>query len=139
MTTTGKQLKSVLGKSLIRELKDKSADIHKVIDYVTREPHASRLKDQETGNTAYHLLLNGDFTDEFILTVLRLLLEKCPRGAQDLNGDGSLPLHVALRQRHVIESAVLQLIEGDIIHAITIKASILTPLYYVLYSLSCRR
>jgi hypothetical protein len=107
-------LKSVHGKSLLRELSDRQANLDKVIEILNKEPHAGRLKDPETGFNSYHYLLNGDFSSNFVKTVLKTLIEKCPKGAEDLSLNGQLPLHIALRQRKVIEAAVLMLVEGFI-------------------------
>jgi hypothetical protein len=112
MQSIVKKSKSPFGKFLLRELSDKNAKIDVVLDYIEKDQHAGRLKDPETKNTAYHLILNGDFSNTFVLLVLKKLLQKCPEGPRDLNGAGNLPLHTALLQRQVIEEAVLLLISS---------------------------
>jgi ankyrin repeat protein len=130
-------IKSTHGKLLLRELHDRNANFVKVIEYISKDQYSGRYKDSETNNNAYHLLLSGDFDSNFVLLVLRALLEKCPKGVQDVNNAGLIPLHVALKQRYVIEEAVLLLIQGNLLFPIlssflNFKMFILTMLAFPL-------
>lgn len=106
-----KQLVSTHGKVLLRELSDRTADINVLRDYIKKDPVAGRYRDPNTKDNAFHMLLNGNFSKKFVLEVLELLIKTCPKGAEESNIHGALPLHVALSQLKVIEEAVFKLLE----------------------------
>jgi len=106
-----KQLISTHGKVLLRELSDKTANINTVKDCIRQDPVAGRFRDPNTKDNAFHLLLNGEFSKKFVLEVLDLLIKTCPKGAEETNIHGSLPLHTALSQYKVIEEAVFKLLQ----------------------------
>ncbi len=47
--SSSKVLKSVHGKSLLRELSDRQARLERVLEILNKEPNAGRLRDPETG------------------------------------------------------------------------------------------
>ena len=97
---------STHGKALLSELLTPiSANLDVALSYIEKDPMAGRLKDPDTGNNAYHLLLGNDHSAEFVITVLKALLEKCPEGARAVNNKGSLPLHMCLSQQDIVFEA----------------------------------
>ena len=127
-----KVLKSIHGKALLAELSSREPNLQTILEYIQKDPHAGRLKQSFTNENAFHLLLNNDFLSaNFVLTVLRRLIDVCPKGVQDVCSNGSLPLHVALRQRHVIEEAVLILIKGN--QMLLISVNFITFTIYLAY------
>ena len=97
---------STHGKALLLELlTPASANLEVALSYIEKDSMAGRLKDPDTGNNSYHLLLGNDHTPEFVLTVLKALLEKCPEGVRAVNNKGSLPLHMCLSQQDIIFEA----------------------------------
>ena len=89
-----KVLKSKHGKTLLHELSEKNGNISKILSYINEDPLAARYKDPETGDNSFHLLLqngpNNDwYSSETIVQILKLLIEKSPKGLDDKNNNGN--------------------------------------------------
>ena len=88
-----------------------SANLEVALSFIEKDPMAGRLKDPETGNNSYHLLLGNDHSSEFVITVLKALIEKCPEGVRAVNNKGSLPLHMCLSQQDIVFEAAGMLLK----------------------------
>ena len=103
---------STHGKALLMELlTPASANLEVALSFIEKDPMAGRLKDPETGNNSYHLLLGNDHSSEFVITVLKALIEKCPEGVRAVNNKGSLPLHMCLSQQDIVFEAAGMLLK----------------------------
>jgi ankyrin repeat protein len=107
-----KKVVSTHGKQLLRELCDSDANLERVISFVDADPFAGRLKDPDYGNNAYHYLLGSSFSAQFVVAVLRKLLEKSPEGIAATNKNGTLPLHMCLSQPNIVIEAAVMLIQA---------------------------
>lgn len=88
---------STHGRALLIELRDRStARIEFVLECLEKDKLSGRLKEVDTGNNAYHLLIIGNYPADFTMTVLLKLLDVCPDGVRGTNNNGSLPLHLSL-------------------------------------------
>ena len=57
-STTRSPLVSIYGKTLLKELHEPStANLEVITDIILKDPLAGRLKDSETGENSFHLLL----------------------------------------------------------------------------------
>jgi hypothetical protein len=77
-----KLLKSIHGVALLLELGKPSPDFGKVLNFISQDPLAARLKDPNTGNTAFHLILKSRMNSDVVQTVLKRLIEVSPLGLQ---------------------------------------------------------
>ena len=97
---------STHGKALLSELLTPiSANLEMALSYIEKDAMAGRLKDPDTGNNSFHILLGNDHSPEFVVTVLRALLAKCPEGCRAVNNKGSMPLHMCLAQQDIVFEA----------------------------------
>ena len=104
---------STHGKALLSELlTPASANLEVTLSYIEKDAMAGRLKDADTGNNSFHLLLGSDHSSDFVIPVLRALLEKCPEGCRAVNKKGSLPLHLCLSQQDIILEAAGMLLKA---------------------------
>lgn len=125
-----KHLVSTHGKMLLRELRDTTVNINVVKDCIQKDPVAGRYRDPNSKENAFHALLNGNFSKKFILEILDLLLKTCPKGAEETDIHGALPLHTALSQLNVIDEAVFKLLEVYPLGAkVALPAYVLIPLF----------
>lgn len=93
MPVATKILKSKHGKSLLRELSEKAGDINKIVGFITEDPFAGRYRDPESGENAFHILLQNGPNNEWrsrdvIIQILKLMIEKSPKGLEDKNRSG---------------------------------------------------
>ena len=72
-----------------------------------KDAFSGRLKDISTGNNAFHMLLGNNYTTEFTLTVMQLLLVKCPEGLRVSNNDGCYPLHMCFLYRSQLSEEII--------------------------------
>lgn len=106
-------LVSTHGKALLNELLTPvNANLEVILSYIDKDPMAGRLKDPETGNNSFHLLLGNDHAADFVTVVLKALLEKCPEGCKVPNNKGSLPLHLCLSQQDIVLEAAGMLLRS---------------------------
>jgi len=99
MVSLANKATSTHGRTLIAELKDvRNVREDIVLDCIRRDPLSGRLKSPETGENAYHLLMNRGYERDFMMTVLTELLKNCAEGVRATNNEGSLPLHLAFTQ-----------------------------------------
>lgn len=104
---------STHGKALLSELlTPASANLEVTLSYIEKDAMAGRLKDADTGNNSFHLLLGSDHSSDFVIPVLRALLEKCPEGCRAANKKGSFPLHLCLSQQDIILEAAGMLLRA---------------------------
>ena len=92
--TTVKTLKSKHGKSLIRELSEKTGDINKIISFINEDPLAARYKDPESGENAFHILLQNGPNNEWrsndvVMRILKLMIDVSPKGLEERNYNGA--------------------------------------------------
>lgn len=99
MVSLANKATSTHGRTLIAELKDvRNVREDIVLDCIRRDPLSGRLKNPETGENAYHLLMSRGYEKDFMMTVLAELLKNCPEGVRAVNNEGSLPLHLSFTQ-----------------------------------------
>lgn len=79
-----KVLKSTHGKILVRELQLNEASLDLILDCLEKDPLAGRFKDLDTGDNAFHLLVDGRFPHSFVLHVLPVLIEKVGLSCYDV-------------------------------------------------------
>jgi ankyrin repeat protein len=104
---SGPKNQSTHGRVLLTELRDRtSARLDFVLECLQKDPLSGRLKCTETGNTAYHWLLIGNYPLDFTTTVLAKLLEASPQGVKTVNNNGSLPLHLCLTANRLCQSTI---------------------------------
>lgn len=99
-----KSLISKNGRAVINQLKDFShLNVQILVDLIQEDPLAGLLKDNDTGNNAYHLILDQNLRKEQILILLKALLQgdSDAKGLKAKNADGYLPLHMYVRQWEV--------------------------------------
>lgn len=107
-----KPLTTSLGKLLLIELCDaKTADVDKVLDYLTRDPLSGRLKDS-FGDNCFHIVLGGGFRRDFVIRVIDKLIEVCPEGLRVPNASQSLPLHLCFCRYVVIPEVTLKVLHS---------------------------
>jgi ankyrin repeat protein len=70
------------------------------------------MKDSDTGDTAFHLLVKTKLPQEIVQQVLEVLAEISPQGAAVVNQTGNLPLHTALSQRRIHLSIINLLLKA---------------------------
>jgi hypothetical protein len=92
--------RSVHGAELLRLLRDPpmalGGYLERILTLIDEDPLAGLLKSKETGNTAFHYILQKDYPDSFVLPVLEGLLRVTPSGAKAMNNiTMKLPIHVA--------------------------------------------
>jgi hypothetical protein len=103
------KLVSKYGPALLLQLRDpRNACLDTVLDYISRDALAGRFKDKM--ENSFHLLLGSNFSEGFILPVLKALIESCSEGLKAANVDGCLPLHLCLSQYHVVPEVVLMVL-----------------------------
>lgn len=99
-----KTLISKNGRAVLNHLKDLSqCDVKILVDLIHEDPLAGLLKDNDTGNNAFHLIFDSNLGKEHILVLLSALLQgdSDAKGLRAKNSDGYLPLHLYLRQWEV--------------------------------------
>ncbi len=104
---------TIQGRLLLEELKHGSRfiDVAACQDCIKKDANAGLLRD-EFGNNAYHLLLGSDYSPEIVMTLLPLLLSRCPIGIQHVNHKKNLPLHLCLSQPVIIKEAAYLLLSA---------------------------
>ena len=104
---------TVQGRLLLEELRHGSrfVDVSVCQDCINKDANAGLLRD-EFGNNAYHLLLGSDYSPEVVMTLLPLLLNRCPIGIQHVNNKKNLPLHLCLAQPVIIKEAAYLLLSA---------------------------
>ena len=129
-----KKLISTHGAKLLKELSspyipsaDNEDTLSRCIDYANIDKNAGKLKN-EHGNTAYHLLVGRDYDEDFILPLLKTLIEKCPDGVKIKNDEGYLPLHMALASPVIFEEVATLLLKSYPESASVLNPEGLTPL-----------
>ena len=111
--SSSKKILSTHGKSLLLELDSpQNASLAKCIEYVKKDPYAGLLKEEENGNNSFHILVGSCYKSDFVLPLLRELLQVCPTGARVVNSSGALPLHLCLSQQNIIIEAALLLLDS---------------------------
>ena len=102
---------STHGRVLLNELRDPpSARLEFVLDCLRKDPLSGRLKDPDTGDNAYHMLLGRGYQKSFILAVLGVLLNVCPEGVRACNSAGSLPLHLSFMHNSLHADVIMTLL-----------------------------
>lgn len=134
--SSSRKLLSTHGVKLLNELstpyflnqtENNKNTIERCIKYINLDKNAGKLKN-DIGNTAFHLLVGRDFDEEFILPILKALVEKCPEGAKIKNDEGSLPLHLALSSPIIFEEVACILLRVFPESASIVNPEGLTPL-----------
>lgn len=109
---SSKKLVSKYGKLLLHELSSKDAQFDLCLNYIENDCNAGRMKNKETGNNSYHLLLGSNFSADFIIPLLKALILRTPLGLREKNITGSLPIHYLLSQPEIIIDAALLVINS---------------------------
>ena len=92
------------GRAVLNHLKDLSqCDVQILVDLIQEDPLAGLLKDNDSGNNAFHLIFDRNLGREQIIVLLSVLLQgdSDAKGLRAKNADGYLPLHLYLRQWEV--------------------------------------
>jgi hypothetical protein len=61
---------SKYGKLLLYELSTKDAQFDICLNYIENDCNAGRMKNKETGNNSFHLLLGSNFSADLIIPLL---------------------------------------------------------------------
>jgi len=129
-----RKLVSTHGSKLLKELSspyiptiNNDDVLNRCIEYVNIDKNAGKLKN-EHGNTAYHLLVGRDYDEDFILPLLKILIEKSPDAVKIKNDEGYLPLHLALASPLIFEEVATLLLKAYPESATMVNPEGLTPL-----------
>ena len=91
--------RSINGGELLRLVRDPSlalSHLDHILSLITDDPLAGLLKSKETGNTAFHYLLQKEYHDDFVIPVLKALIRETPSGVRVINAmTMKLPIHIA--------------------------------------------
>ena len=91
--------RSINGGELLRLIKDPSlalSYLDHILSLIADDPLAGLLKSKETGNTAFHYLLQKEYHDDFVIPVLKALIRETPSGVRVINAmTMKLPIHIA--------------------------------------------
>jgi hypothetical protein len=90
---------SVHGAELLRLLADPIEALEyqeHILSLITEDSLAGKLKSRDLGNTAYHFLMASEYNDDYVLPVLRVLIDSTPSGLKVANKEGHYPLHLAV-------------------------------------------
>lgn len=106
------KLLSTHGKKLLAELSKQTPELEVIRECLSKDSLSGRVKNTETGENAFHVLIRSGNPQEFIAAALEYLVRYCPEGAKGLDSNNDLPLHASLCQNIIYDDVVQSLLSG---------------------------